>query len=91
MKSKLLPIGGLLIAALLIYAGLSLIQTMDSLRDVEEMTGLLKHDVEIAKNEICELGDLLDKSDTDEFFEQVARERLGLVKQGEIIFIDNYR
>lgn len=91
MRSKLLPIGGLLIAALLIYAGLSLIQTMDSLRDVEEMTELLKHDVEVAKNEVIELDDRLGACETDDFFEQAARERLGLVKQGEIIFIDNYR
>lgn len=91
MRSKLLPIGGLLIAALLIYAGLSLAKTMDSLRDVEEMTELLKQDVEAAKNEVLELDDRLGRCDTDDFFEQAARERLGLVKQGEIIFIDNYR
>lgn len=91
VKSKLLPIGSLVIAALLIYAGISLARTMDSLRDAEEMTGLLKKDIEVAQNEIRELDAQLENSGSDEFYEQIARDRLGLVKQGEIIFIDNYR
>lgn len=91
MRSRLLPIGGLIIAALLIYAGVSLARTVDSLRDAEDMTELLKCDVEIAKSEIEELSELLSQSSTDEFYEQAAKDRLGMVNQGEIIFIDNYR
>lgn len=55
------------------------------------MTELLKCDVEIAKSEIEELSELLSQSITDEFYEQAAKDRLGMVNQGEIIFIDNYR
>lgn len=91
MRSRLLPIGGLIIAALLIYAGVSLARTVDSLGDAEDMTELLKCDVEIAKSEIEELSELLSQSSTDEFYEQAAKDRLGMVNQGEIIFIDNYR
>lgn len=91
MRSRLLPIGGLIIAALLIYAGVGLARTVDSLRDAEDMTELLKCDVEIAKSEIEELSELLSQSITDEFYEQAAKDRLGMVNQGEIIFIDNYR
>lgn len=91
LKSRLLPIGGLIIAALLIYAGVGLARTVDSLRDAEEMTELLKCDIEVAKGEIEELSELLSQSGTDEFYEQAAEERFGMVNQGEIIFIDNYR
>lgn len=91
LRSRLLPIGGLIIAALLIYAGVSLARTVDSLGDAEDMTELLKCDVEIAKSEIEELSELLSQSSTDEFYEQAAKDRLGMVNQGEIIFIDNYR
>ena len=34
------------------------------------------------------LEELKDKVDTDEYIEKVAREKLGLIKENEIIFID---
>ena len=34
------------------------------------------------------LDDLKEKVDTNEYIEKVAREKLGLVKENEIIFID---
>lgn len=45
---------------------------------------------QIAKQEqkINDLDDLKTKVDTDEYIEKVAREKLGLVKENEIIFID---
>ncbi len=91
MRSRLLPIGGLVIAALLLYVGISLARTMDSLKDASEMTELLKYDIEVAKKENDELTRLLEMSGTDEFCEEKARERFNLVKSGEIVFIDNYR
>ena len=35
-----------------------------------------------------EVKDMMDKVDTDEYIEKVAREKLDLVKENEIIFID---
>lgn len=45
---------------------------------------------QIAKQEqkINDLDDLKKKVDTNEYIEKVAREKLGLVKENEIIFID---
>lgn len=91
LRSRLLPIGGLVMAALLLIAVTSLAETMDSMREASEMTELLKDDVEKARQQEDELEQMLELSGTDEFYERLARDRFGLVKQGEIIFIDNYR
>ncbi len=91
LRSKLLPIGGLLMTALLLIAVTSLAETMDSMREATEMTELLKNDIAEARRQEDELEELLELSGTDEFYERLARDRFGLVKQGEIIFIDNYR
>lgn len=91
LKSKLLSIGGIVMAALLVYAGISLAKTMDTLGEVEEMTTLLKEEIETAKSEVLELEELLAQSETDEAIAEAARDRLGLINQGEILYIDNYR
>ncbi len=91
LKSKLLPIGGIVMAVLLVYAGISLAKTMDTLGEVEEMTTLLKEEIETAKSEALELEELMAQSETDEAIAEAARDRLGLINQGEILYIDNYR
>lgn len=40
------------------------------------------------QDKLNELDELSTKVDTDEYIEKVAREKLGLVKENEIIFID---
>lgn len=64
---------------------------MDTLGEVEEMTNLLRDEIETAKSEVLELEELLAQSETDESIAEAARDRLGLIKQGEILYIDNYR
>ena len=87
LRPKLLTIGGAVIAALLIYAAWNLAETMDALRDAKDMTELLQHEIDDTQAETDELL----SCDTDEFIKGIARDRLGLVEPGEIIFIDNYR
>lgn len=91
MRPKLLAIGGAVVAALLIYAALSLAETMDSLNDAMEMTELLNREICEKQSETDELEELLCECGSDEFIKRTARERLGLVEPGEIIYIDNYR
>lgn len=40
------------------------------------------------QQKLDELDELAEKVDTDEYIEKVAREKLGLVKENEIIFYD---
>ena len=91
LRPKMLTIGGAVIAALLIYAAWNLAETMDALRDAKDMTELLQREIDDTQAETDELEEKLLSCDTDEFIKGIARDRLGLVEPGEIIFIDNYR
>jgi len=48
----------------------------------------VKADVEKAKTENAELAEKKKRVGTKEYIEQMAREKLGLVKKNEIIFFD---
>lgn len=56
-------------------------------RNKEEIDSL---NTQIAEQQekLKELEQLAEKVDTDEYIEKVAREKLGLIKENEIIFID---
>ena len=48
----------------------------------------LEKKIEYEKTRIAEVEDLKSKVDTDEYIEKVAREKLGMVKRDELIFMD---
>ena len=48
----------------------------------------LQEQIEYEKKRIEEVEDLKTKVDTDEYIEKVAREKLGMIKRDEIVFID---
>lgn len=48
----------------------------------------LEKQIEYEKTRIAEVEDLKTKVDTDEYIEKVAREKLGMVKRDELIFMD---
>ncbi len=54
----------------------------------EAIIAELQEKIEYEKVRIAEVEDLKTKVDTDEYIEKVAREKLGMIKRDEIVFID---
>ncbi len=73
---------------LLIYVAVIMINQNSMMRDLENKKALLTKDIHILEEDIEELNDELENSDSLEFVEKVAREELGMVKPREIIVID---
>lgn len=48
----------------------------------------LNTQIENEKQHQAEVDELRDKADTNEYIEKVARERLGMIKNDEIVFVD---
>jgi len=48
----------------------------------------LQEKIDYEKKRIEEVEELKTKVDTDEYIEKVAREKLGMIKRDEIVFID---
>ena len=49
---------------------------------------ILKAEIEVEKEKKAEVERMSQNSDSDEYIEKVARDRLGMVKKDEIVFID---
>ena len=54
----------------------------------QDQIAKLQEQIEYEKKKIEELDSLKDQVDSDEYIEKIAREKLGLIKQDEIVFID---
>ncbi len=74
-----------LIVAFLLIKGI--VQQPEITKNKEKIQNL---NLEISEQQgkLNELDGMMDKVDTDEYIEKVAREKLDLVKENEIIFID---
>lgn len=73
--------------ALLIYMGISLLDLEGKIQDVQAQRDILSRQVTDQRLENQKLADAIANSDDLEMLEQVARDR-GYVKENEILFID---
>lgn len=48
----------------------------------------LTDNIEYENRRIEEIDEVMQKADTDEYIEKIAREKLGMIKTDEIVFID---
>ena len=78
----------LLIAVLAVYALYSIITIRADIADANEALSALSGDVEDAQQENARLEYEIEHSEDPETMEQIAREKLGLVKPGEKIFYE---
>ena len=53
-----------------------------------EMAAKIEEDIEKENRRIEELNADLENAGTDEYIEKIAREKLGMIKANEIVFID---
>ena len=78
----------LVIAALKVYAVLSLVMVHRQTRQLQDRAATLQQQVSEMTQSNAELQYQIDHSEDDDMIESVAREKLGLVKPGEKIFYD---
>lgn len=79
---------GIVLTVLVAYATLSLAGVMSDLNEAKAATAELEAELAQAHSENAKLRTDIDSLGTDESAEELAREKLGLVKSDEIVFID---
>jgi cell division protein FtsB len=70
------------------YFGLSLLKQEIKINQQNERIHDLREQIVQAEDTTAELERLIQYAESEEYMEKVARERLGWVKKGEIIFIE---
>ncbi len=53
-----------------------------------EKSAMIKENIEYEKRRIEEIDSTMQKVGTDEYIEKIAREKLGMIKSDEIVFVD---
>lgn len=79
---------GIALTVLVVYATLSLAGVMSDLNEAMAAAAELEAELAQAHSENAKLRADIDSLGTDESAEELAREKLGLVKSDEIVFID---
>ncbi len=79
---------GIALTVLVAYATLSLVGVMSDLNEAKAATAELEAELAQAHSENAKLRADIDSLGTDKSAEELAREKLGLVKSDEIVFID---
>ncbi|MDI6600298.1 MAG: septum formation initiator family protein [Thermoanaerobacteraceae bacterium] len=77
-----------LIIAIVIYASITLINQQLTIMHMEAKKAELNDQIQEAKDETKRLNEKLKNASSDAYIEQIAREKLGLVKDGDIIYVD---
>ncbi len=78
----------LVIAALILYAGVRLVRMQQKLADAERTAGELQAEVEQLEKNNAALEYAVENADDPDVLESVARDKLGLVKPDDRVFID---
>lgn len=79
---------GIALTALVVYATLSLAGVMSDLNEAKAATAELEAELAQAHSKNAELKSDIASLGTDKSIEELARQKLGLVKSDEIVFID---
>ncbi|MDD7772015.1 MAG: septum formation initiator family protein [Faecousia sp.] len=86
-KTRLLT--KLLLLAVAVYAVVTLVSLRTQILQKQKQAAALEQQVAAAQQEQLELQEDIDKIGTKEGVIKVARERLGMVEDGEIVFYDS--
>ena len=78
----------ILILVLVVYATVTLVSLQNEVAEKNAEAELLQSSIDAAKQENLRLQQAIDTLDTDEGVEAVARQKLGWVAKGEIVFYD---
>lgn len=86
-KSSLLV--KLVVLIIIVYSTVTLVSLNNQLQDKRAEAAQLTSEAQQLQQENVELQERIDNLSTEEGIEEVARTKLGLVKDGEIVFYDN--
>lgn len=78
----------LIVLAIAVYATTTLMSMQTQIQSAETRKADLESQIEAAKLENQKLEDAIDQYSLEDRTEQIAREKLGLVTYGEIVFYD---
>ncbi len=78
----------LLILVLMVYAIVTLVSLQNQVEEKNAEAAALESSIASTQQENQRLQQAIDALDTDEGVEEVARRKLGLVAEGEIVFYD---
>lgn len=79
----------LLVLALMIYAIVTVVTLQSQINAAKEKAVQLSDEVAAAQQQNLELSEEIANIGTDEAIMKIARERLNLVEDGEMVFIDS--
>ena len=78
----------ILVLVLVVYATVTLVSLQNQVTIREAEAERLQAEIETARQENLRLEQAIETLDTDEGVETVARQKLGLVSKGEIVYYD---
>lgn len=78
----------ILILVMVVYATVTLVSLQNQVAIREAEAARLEAEIEAARQESLRLEQAIETLDTDEGVEAVARQKLGLVSKGEIVYYD---
>ena len=90
MKKKIFTniLKKILIIAFIVYFAFTLIKQQQTLNSYANQKAKYNEDIEVAEDEQEELQKTKDNINSDEYIEQVAREKLGMYYPNERVYID---
>lgn len=86
VKSSLLV--KVILLVIVVYATVTLVSLRRQITAKEAQAAQLTSSITTAEQENSRLSDAIENADTDEGVEAIAREKLGMVGDGEIVFED---
>lgn len=78
-----------LMTGLFVYFLVTFVKQQDEISLIQSEMNSVEQKIEKEREIQEELLDLANQADTDEFIERIAREKLGMVKDGERLYIDS--
>ena len=78
----------ILILVLVVYATVTLVSLQSQVTEMDAQAEALESSIDAAKQENLRLEQAIEALDTDEGVVDVARQKLGWVTEGEIVFYD---
>lgn len=79
----------LVILIVIVYSTFTLVSLQNQLQDKKAEAAQLSEEAQQLQQENLDLQESIDNLSTEEGIEEVARNKLGLVEDGEIVFYDN--
>lgn len=89
MKKRMHPLIWVFMSGLVFYFIITLIRQQGEISLIRSERQVLQHKISQEEEKRDELLEQKIESNTDAFIESIAREKLGMVKEGERLFVDS--